>query len=129
MTKYYKVLTTELKSICQNSNRLPQKYIVQYKLNEWAYPSMPKSALFVFGSLDKATYFAKYEMSCPCFIYECKVKNPRPCKYVADFDPLELWEFYNKAKVKSKLPLHENFSFAPTDSFLVNAVKITKRVD
>lgn len=129
---YYKITTKDLKSCTTTDKdyRLPDKYKVQYKLNEEVI-GPDNTPLFVFDSLDKARSFAYYKIrnSSEARIFECKVTKPRKIKYMSYLDILDIFLLFmrNKQMKKSISKNHGVFS-PPTGTWAVSSVKLLKEV-
>jgi hypothetical protein len=93
-----------------------------YTLNEWVYPVIPNSKLFVFDTLKSAK---------ECYlgnqIFECEIFGvPESPSYIADiYEVKDFWKRINK----EQLPDFNNMDILPpVGTLLVDAVKITKLI-
>lgn len=79
MSKYYKVVTNELKSAFigsvykNNGNQSVKDLVVTYKENEWVYP-LPGLQLMAFDNYLDAERFVEH-YSWGQLIYECEIKK------------------------------------------------------
>jgi hypothetical protein len=97
-----------------------------YTLNEWVYPVIPNSKLFVFDSLDNAK-------RCPGFkvfdfqIFECEVLGVPESPYFISqiFKVKDFWKRINKEQLPDFNNMH---ILPPVGTLLVDAVKITKLI-
>jgi hypothetical protein len=118
MTKiYYKCL-----SHCNSSVIGLDNVSLYYELNEWTYPVIPRSRLFVFDTLESArtSYLGDK-------IFECEVLGiPERPEYIADiYQVINFWRAY----IDKESPLYMSIcNIPPKGTLLVDAVKITKLI-
>jgi len=125
----FSAITSKLKySLYHRYEKNKNNLIVQYKLNEWVFPKIVGSKLFVFDNLHDANNFAwNYYYT----VYECEIKNPhKSCpfyKYVLDspVHVLTMWKLYKQKKKFSHLNSVEQ---PPIGTVVCDAVKLTKKV-
>ena len=143
MTKkktYYKIVTSDLKSLgAINVSRLPEKFWLQYFVDEWTKP-IPGTDLFVFTSLNAAKYFYKdYNLASSarthkynrtrsrCFLVQ--VKNPRKkglfC-FRIDWLMIEMRKRLNKKKYINNLQYLISAHGVPMGTIFCSAVKLEK---
>jgi hypothetical protein len=114
---YYKCL-----SYCNSSVIGIKDVSLYYELNEYTYPVIPRSKLFVFDTLENArkSYLGDK-------IFECEVLGtPESPEYIADiYQVRNFWRTY----IDKESPLYMAMcELPPKGTLLVDAVKITKLI-
>jgi len=113
---YYKCLSGQ-KSVIGLSD-----ISLYYTLNEWVYPVIPNSKLFVFDTLESAQKAYLGDK-----IFECEVLGvPESPSYIADI--YEVKNFWRNINAKHSLDFHIAHDLPPVGTLLVDAVKITKLI-
>jgi len=124
--KHYKV-------VCEDTNNQLHSFLhhkitshsITYCINEWVYPTIPHSKLFVFSSLKEA--FRWKESNSFLCVYECEVRNPQKIKWICSWFIQSVWEdFWNKRYNKKKMPEKHKI---PQHTIVVDAVKLIKKID
>lgn len=108
---YYKVVSFNMKSA-----RIYPK--LEYKLNEWTLPTIPKSRIFIFQELETAKRFiADTER-----IFACEAWDAQPQEFIRNqtYTFEHFWEQYQTAK--------EVRAIAPGGSFGALAIKLLHEV-
>lgn len=123
---YYKVVwknpDESLQSICRS---IPSRYLVKYEIGKWAYPSVPKTRLFVFKNLADAELFvSKSQFLQAPQIFECEVKNPAIVRNIGRM--LCFAEFWRK-KWSKKSTLEYSME-PPYNTYSASAVKLIRRI-
>lgn len=116
---YYKVVNTnggQLRSILEHD------FTVEYVVNEWVYPTLENSKLFVFESLERALKFKRDSEYSYEEVFECEVVNPAELPYISMFVS-KINAFWNP----SILDWCEQGN-APVGTFGVDAVKLIRKV-
>ncbi len=87
-------------------NNRNSKYCIEYKENEWAYPSITNSLLFIFKDLDMAISFlyqCGFEKGMEFIIFECEVGEVfTPLNPVSDYLDSCLEQYWADTKDKEK---------------------------
>ena len=95
-------------------------HAVTYKFNEWAYPSLQGSGLFVFQTIEHVVDWVGYIE--PGIVWECEVQNPRPLKLMAsclaENDYGLFWANTGYTKLYN----------APRGTYIADAVKLVREV-
>ena len=126
---FYKVVKRNGKGLTSarsvSLNEKYKQYVVHYRTQRWSKAKIPNSKLFVFSSLDSAKAFREYSGE---LIYECEVINPQKATNMAYYlyDTLNFW-------TDSYTPEFEyveqmNKEGVPENTYLVDKVKLIKRV-
>ena len=137
MLKFYKVVTTskpqqyQLPGLFSSGARY--EFCLKYTPNRWRLPAVANSKLAVFGSLKAAKDFACLRGQPQ--IWECEVRNPTPpaCPRLvfnddlANEDMKRYWQLLKQNR-ESARTLFETRSW-PEDTYLVDAIKLTKKVE
>lgn len=129
MKTYYKVTSNDLKSCSTIVYDIPDKYKVQYKMNEFV--SGPNNTpLFVFDSIRHVRIFM---YTVPCRhprIFECEAVRPRRIKYLSFLDDTTRFlNFMKNKERKKKLFINDwDILIPPQGTFGVSAVKLIREV-
>lgn len=121
--KYYKILMRDMTSI-NGAN----SFTIRYKLNEWTFPKIDGSGLYVFDNLENAKDFTLRESG--ILIYECEVVNPRKIKKLISISYLSTG-YLNKLLETKKRHKKQSFYWlrdVPKGTVLCDAVKLTRLV-
>ncbi len=126
--KYYKVVSKDLTSYLHHI--LPQKFVVQYKLNSWVEPNVVKTKLMVYNNKQRAREFCLWKV-CPSStkIYEVEVKNPQNKGIfvnISEFKKLDT-KIHTLLKLQQQ---HKKFFNDEElyDTTFVDAVKLVKEI-
>jgi len=134
---YYKVVNRYFESawvskyifICP-TNVSCQILNVKYKLDEWTFPKVKGSKLFVFDDIDSAKLFAYNNNG---ITYKCEVLNPKKTGpfysgVVSNAKAtILMWKKYTQKKKYSHLVW--GLCLVPRHTVWVDAVKLIKKVD
>jgi hypothetical protein len=100
---------------------------IEYKVNEYVYPKLEGSKLYVFSNLDSASKFLNiidFYNKDKCVIYECEVENPGKIKPLYCINSIvNYWKKKKSHKSTSNFLINKTKGFVSCD-----AVKLTKRV-
>jgi len=132
--RYYKVVSPDLQSCRLNSkfmeNDTIKNFTVQYEIDEWVYPRLKHSKLFVFSDLHSALSFImgiEYQKD---QIYECEIKNPTRAYVV-----ISVWTSNLRNKIINVWKLRKNKKryidqghSPPTHTVWCDGVKLIKKV-
>ena len=124
---YYKVVSViEGKFYSSNTSSLKDKstrYVkIRYRHNQFTYPELKGSKLFVFNTLEGAQAYACMDHR----IYECEVINPVrmfPIMYGPNEEVCDFWRLKGEGRSTRKYERLKHFNCSGCD-----AVKITKLV-
>ncbi len=134
MTKYYKVLTTNLTSIIMRQNGpygvdADNSMTVQYKIGEFVESD---SGLYVFDTLQSAIQFRNNYRKDPCPIYEVEVRRPT----IGWFIPLKNkeWQQIIRQMLKNKKNKKKYLQYVrrdevPEGTKCFKEVKLIRRVN
>jgi len=118
MKKYYKVVTSDLRS-----STVPAWMKLDYGVRVVTRPDTPRAKLFAYSSLSRARRYAE---SCPYEdyrIFECECENPRRGRRVCVFsDPIEATEMALKRRRDAFYHLDDR------NVVLADAITLTKEV-
>lgn len=117
----------EFVSVCRNSN-FPEHFRVKYELNEFTYPKINNTRLFVFKTKKDAINFIHEEFRSLCYIklFKCEVLKPRKVRYLSNVKNIEaFWE--TKAKKKSLKEICK-WAYVPRGTYSASAVKLLEEV-
>ena len=131
-TKYYKVVTQYLESA--SAVKCEPDLAIQYVQNEWVYPKLQGTKLFVFDDFWAAKDFCIMGQR---YIYECEVQNPTPSRnyrLFCSFGTLGIWDRLRKAhklrqQKKKFTHITSDACFIRLHTVMVDAVKLTKRLE
>lgn len=126
--KYYKVVRKRDKELL--SAVVFNNFCINYELNNWVDKKPNTGGIFVFNSLEKAISFANSILWAE--VYECKVKNPRPLikrAYLESWHIESFWSvFFQQKKSKKKIDWSFTHNSTPSGTYIVNSVKLVKKV-
>lgn len=134
---YYKVVVNE-NGIFKSTNTafMESQYNIQYPINEWVYPPIKGSGLFIVKGLSNAVCFRNYVetvRTCCTKIFECQVRNPRQWRYLTSVIQFEkLWQdvaSLRKGKLSMSNLRSKGWMKQGEDyCYIANAVKLVKEV-
>jgi hypothetical protein len=127
MKIYYKVTNQNLKSCTTTHYNIPDKYKIQYKVNEKVFGA-DDTPLFVFKTLEDAKEFVP---RIPCReprFFKCEVTKPRKIKYLSYLADISM--FFSFIRNKQLRKKHKEYEvFSPTEGTLaVDSVKLLEEV-
>lgn len=117
----------KLYSCCLNDFIVDNDLKVEYELDEWTYPKLAGSKLFVFDNLESAQHMiSRYNWEYSHKIYKCKVKNPISVKIDQGtvLSSYDVWNNYIEQKKKKKKITWVFGSHVPDGTYLCSAVKL-----
>jgi len=125
-TKYYKVVFESSDNCLWSSWTADSSLVVEYKLNEFVYPKLKKSKLFVFADFSEAmSYCGNMEK---LRIYECEVLNPVIGRKMSNNSRLSIIiEFWNNETIltnQSNIVVN-----CPWKTVFCDGVKLVKKID
>jgi len=121
---FYKVVQKDHKGNWQSAF-VEGKLSLTYSVNEWTYPVIKKSRIFVFQDADYAFAFGRTIRLNPVIVFECLVKSPKEMIYVCNtycgLSVEDAEKFWRSRKLNNS-----DVSISPPGSFSASAVKLLK---
>jgi hypothetical protein len=131
MKKFYKIVTSDLKSIC--STHGVANTFIQYHPDEWTYPTLVGSALYVFESKRNVNYFLWLYKYRNVRVYEvevCGIMRVAPFVNPTRYDFIDrLNTVLTKKKNRKKFTHLTSPTSMPSGTVCVTGVKLIKEVE
>jgi len=129
MKIYYKIVTKDMYSLCiRQIFGTMHEAAIQYKENEWVYPRIPYTPLFVFKTFDDACKFLEKHNYCSVHIYKVHTKGRfLKIPFTGNIDRLKE---IAKRKAQHKRPLRYNWKNKeiPPGTIAVKSVKLLEKI-
>ena len=134
---FYKVVTKNFdRLVSAGFYDLPMNFRTFYVPNQWTYPPVKDTRLFVFNDRIAAKLFARWGSRYRrpdrpgAWVYECDVLHPKPAPIVADLGHvIDFWKIKLGGRCWDEVSAHRQLmytftTYAPSGTYIAEAVKL-----